>query len=127
MQSMKLISLLSLIILLPTFTADAEETEFTHTALIGRWDLVVHGVDSEYPSWLEVRKSGYSTLVGSYVGQFGSARPIAEITPRYITSLRETHAPVSSTRFGNLFSVLVIVLSVPGPSPLIVPNPTIFD
>ncbi|MEZ6117085.1 MAG: DUF1080 domain-containing protein [Pirellulaceae bacterium] len=47
--------------------------------LIGRWDLVVKGEDGDYPSWLEVRKSGYSTLVGSFVGQFGSARPIAEI------------------------------------------------
>src|SRR5205085_1843452 len=31
------------------------------------------------PSWLEVRLSGYRTLVGSYVGQFGSARPIATV------------------------------------------------
>ena len=48
-------------------------------ALLGRWDLTVQGADGEYPSWLEVKKSGHSTLVGSYVGQFGSARPIAEI------------------------------------------------
>lgn len=47
--------------------------------LIGRWDLVVSGSDQEYPSWIEIRRSGYSTLVGSYVGQFGSARPIAKI------------------------------------------------
>lgn len=48
-------------------------------ALLGRWDLVVRGASGEYPSWLEIRKSGTSTLVGSYVGQFGSARPIAEV------------------------------------------------
>jgi hypothetical protein len=47
--------------------------------LIGRWDLVVEGADGRYPSWLEVKLSGYSTLVGSYVGQFGSARPIARV------------------------------------------------
>ena len=33
-----------------------------------------------YPSWLEVQKSGNSTLVGYFVGQFGSARPVSEIT-----------------------------------------------
>ena len=30
-----------------------------------------------YPSWLEVRQSGYRTLVGSFVGRTGSARPIS--------------------------------------------------
>jgi len=33
----------------------------------------------KYPSWLEVKFSGYRTLVGSYVVQFGSARPISKI------------------------------------------------
>jgi hypothetical protein len=47
--------------------------------ILGRWDLTVQGPDGPYPSWLEIRKSGYRTLVGSYVGQFGSARPISEI------------------------------------------------
>ena len=48
-------------------------------ALIGRWDLTVRDGLLEYPSWLEVRQSGRSTLVGSYVGQFGSARPISKV------------------------------------------------
>lgn len=48
-------------------------------AVVGRWDLVVRGSEREYPSWLEVSQSGYRTLVGSYVGQFGSARPIGQI------------------------------------------------
>lgn len=47
--------------------------------LLGRWDLVVDGPEGKYPSWLEVKLSGYRTLVGSYVGQFGSARPVAKI------------------------------------------------
>lgn len=47
--------------------------------ILGRWDLEVQGKDGAFPSWLEIRKSGYETLVGSYVGQFGSARPIAKI------------------------------------------------
>ena len=47
--------------------------------LIGRWDVTVEGPDGPYPSWFEVHQSGYRTLVGAYVGQFGSARPIAHV------------------------------------------------
>ena len=66
-----------------------------HSEVIGRWDLTIviededleelglfrHGLmDQEgFPGWLEIRKSGFSTLVGSYVGYEGSARPISEI------------------------------------------------
>jgi 3-keto-disaccharide hydrolase len=48
-------------------------------SVLGRWDVTVHGSDGDYPSWLEVRLSGSRTLVGSYVGQFGSARPISKV------------------------------------------------
>jgi hypothetical protein len=63
--------------------------------VIGRWNLTIvigdaelqklglfrHGLmDSKgFPGWLEVKKSGFSTLVGYYVGYEGSARPISEI------------------------------------------------
>jgi hypothetical protein len=47
--------------------------------LTGRWDLAVTTPDGDYPSWLEVGWSGNRTLVGRFVGQFGSARPIARI------------------------------------------------
>ena len=47
--------------------------------LAGRWDLKVQDGSLEYPSWLEVNLSGYRTLVGSYVGQFGSVRPIGHV------------------------------------------------
>ncbi len=60
-----------------------EQNPFTKhkpAPILGRWDLTVRDGEREYPSWLEVRLSGYRTLVGSYVGQFGSARPISEIT-----------------------------------------------
>jgi len=50
-----------------------------HPALVGRWDLKVHDGNQIYPSWIEVKLSGYRTLVGSYVGQFGSARPVSKI------------------------------------------------
>ncbi len=45
---------------------------------VGRWDLTVQGPEGAYPSWLEVRRSG-RTLVGSFVGQFGSARPVSRV------------------------------------------------
>ena len=48
-------------------------------ALIGRWDLVVQRGTETSPSWLEVERSGRSTLVGRFVGSGGSARPIGKI------------------------------------------------
>jgi hypothetical protein len=47
--------------------------------VVGRWDLTVQGAEGGYPSWLEVRRSGRTTLVGSFVGQTGSARPISRV------------------------------------------------
>jgi hypothetical protein len=47
-------------------------------SIVGRWDLTVQGPDGAYPSWLEVRRSG-RTLVGSFVGQVGSARPVSRV------------------------------------------------
>lgn len=47
--------------------------------LIGRWDLEVSGSNGTYPSWLEVIASGRDALIGRFVGQAGSARPIARV------------------------------------------------
>src|SRR5438270_5595405 len=47
--------------------------------IIGRWDITVHAPGLDYPSWLEVRKSGRSTLVGQFVGRMGSVRPITQV------------------------------------------------
>lgn len=63
--------------------------------VIGRWNLTMVIEDAEleelglfrhglmdtdgFPGWLEVRKSGFSTLIGYYVGYEGSARPISEV------------------------------------------------
>ena len=47
--------------------------------IIGRWDLTVQSANGPFPSWLEVELSGNSTLVGRFVGQFGSARPISRV------------------------------------------------
>jgi hypothetical protein len=48
-------------------------------AIIGRWDITVHAPGMDYPSWLEVRKSGRETLVGQFVGRMGSVRPITQV------------------------------------------------
>jgi hypothetical protein len=48
-------------------------------ALLGRWDLTVHGPRGDRAAWLEVRHSGVKTLVGQFVGTGGSARPISQI------------------------------------------------
>jgi hypothetical protein len=54
-------------------------TNHKEPPVVGRWDITVHDPDGDYPSWLEVTLSGYRTLVGSYVGRTGSARPIAHV------------------------------------------------
>jgi len=48
-------------------------------AILGRWDITVQTANGSYPSWLEVRTSGSHTLVGQFVGQSGSARPISKV------------------------------------------------
>lgn len=48
-------------------------------SLIGRWDLTVDQGDRIVPSWLEVKLSGINTLVGYFVAEGGSARPIAKV------------------------------------------------
>jgi len=65
----------SLLILLITTSTFAQKMD----GLEGRWDLTVSKDGKELPSWLEIRKSGYSTLVGRFVYAFGSARPISEV------------------------------------------------
>src|SRR5829696_5361960 len=71
------------ILMLTALSTSAAETDpFTKREpppLAGRWNLKVRDADKEYPSWFEVRLSGYRTLVGSYVGRSGSVRPIAEV------------------------------------------------
>ncbi len=59
--------------------ASGQSNSKPEAAALGRWDVVVHGTQGDYPSWFEIRQSGNSTLVGSYVGQFGSARPISKV------------------------------------------------
>jgi Domain of Unknown Function (DUF1080) len=60
--------------------ADDPAPKLEAKTLVGRWDLTVTGADGvKYPSWFEVQRSGLTALVGSYVGRFGSARPISKV------------------------------------------------
>jgi len=48
--------------------------------LEGRWDLTVDmGGGRIAPSWLEVRHSGVKNLIGRFVADGGSARPVAQV------------------------------------------------
>ncbi len=58
---------------------DARDDVAGKATLEGRWDLTVTMNGKELPSWLEVRHSGVSTLIGDFVGAGGSARPISRI------------------------------------------------
>lgn len=45
----------------------------------GHWNITVETEDGDRPSWLEIKVSGVSALVGRFVGMGGSARPISKI------------------------------------------------
>ena len=53
--------------------------KFFESPLEGRYDLTLYNAGKTYPAWLEIHHSGTRTLVGQYVGQGGSARPISKI------------------------------------------------
>ncbi|GHE45797.1 3-keto-disaccharide hydrolase [Sphingobacterium griseoflavum] len=55
-----------------TIPAEAE-------GLLGRWDLTVDKDGKKAPSWLEIKLSGFNTLVGYFVGDSGSSRPVGHI------------------------------------------------
>jgi hypothetical protein len=67
---------LSLTLSLSAFSQD-HAPEPAAPAIVGRWDLTVNMGDRIVPSWLEVEKSGLKTLVGHFVAEGGSARPIS--------------------------------------------------
>lgn len=58
-----------------TFSAFA----FDANDLLGRWDITVDKGNKKVPSWLEVKLSGFKTLVGYFVAESGSARPVSEV------------------------------------------------
>lgn len=67
-----------------TLLSTAQATDVIHQnpdsfSIEGRWDMTITISGKDQPSWLEVRHSGLSTLVGHYVGPSGSARPISRV------------------------------------------------
>ena len=57
------------------------ESQIPAFPVAGRWDMVVLGKDGPYPSWIDIMPSGRG-LVGQFVGEFGSARPVDRVTYR---------------------------------------------
>ncbi len=70
---------LSLTVLVPS-VSQCSNANAGELPIIGRWDLSVQ-MDNQtmVPSWLEVKLSGIKTLVGYFVGDGGSARPISKV------------------------------------------------
>jgi len=68
-----------LILVILTINASSKLVAQESKGITGRWNLTIIGKFGNYPSWLEIRKSGMRTLVGSFVGRSGSARPISKI------------------------------------------------
>jgi hypothetical protein len=66
----------------PVLAAAAAGTRSLHAdtpPIVGRWDITLTAPNGQFPSWLEVTPSGNGTLVGSFVGIVGSARPISRV------------------------------------------------
>ncbi|MCF1750018.1 3-keto-disaccharide hydrolase [Mariniradius sediminis] len=57
-----------------------DKTMANQADLIGTWDITLDMNGKPAPSWLEVKLSGIRTLVGHFVGNDGSARPISKVT-----------------------------------------------
>jgi hypothetical protein len=49
------------------------------SSVLGRWDITMNVSGQERPSWLEIHRSGIKMLVGEFVADGGSARPISRI------------------------------------------------
>jgi hypothetical protein len=88
-------AVLLLFFIVTSHSHSVAQTDQDGSEVIGRWNLTVviedkaldelglfrHGLmdAAGFPGWLEVRRSGFSTLTGYYVGYEGSARPISEV------------------------------------------------
>lgn len=52
---------------------------YADTSIEGRWDITIDKAGKQVPSWLEVRHSGIRMLIGEFVGESGSSRPISKV------------------------------------------------
>ncbi|MBV9961179.1 MAG: DUF1080 domain-containing protein [Parafilimonas sp.] len=78
-QFFQFIIILFLVINITVAKANSISSIKAQPAIVGRWDMTINIDGKEYPSWLEVQKSGYNILIGQFVGTGGSARPISKI------------------------------------------------
>ena len=62
-----------------TLTGTPVAAQTAAPPIVGRWDLTVEMPGLHRAAWLEVHRSGSSTLVGQFVGVTGSARPISKV------------------------------------------------
>lgn len=76
-KSHRILSLAALVAALGGATLWGRAAESAPSPIIGRWNLTVTGLGFPACSWLEVQQSGNRTLVGRFVGWWGSARPIS--------------------------------------------------
>ena len=65
------------VLLVVTFTKANRLSDTS--AVLGRWDITMRIGERNFPSWLEIHKSGIKMLVGEFVGAGGSARPISRV------------------------------------------------
>lgn len=68
-----------LIVLMLSCTRADAQVENPKESVTGQWDITLNTPNGERPSWLAIKKSGFETLIGRYVGPVGSARPVSEI------------------------------------------------
>jgi hypothetical protein len=60
--------------------SNKSEAQNTNQPAIGHWDITVDkGNGQMVPSWLEIKLSGFRTLVGHFVSAEGSARPVSKV------------------------------------------------
>ncbi|HET9277615.1 MAG TPA: DUF1080 domain-containing protein [Flavitalea sp.] len=78
MQTMRRLFSILLSFIFMLSVAGAEQYSDT-TSVLGRWDITVNIAGKDFPSWLEVERSGPRVLVGRFVGPTGSARPISQV------------------------------------------------
>ncbi len=73
------LTVLGLTILTYSGSIDGKTSMYGDPSIEGRWDITVDKGDKKVPSWLDVRHSGNRTLVGYFVSESGSARPVSKI------------------------------------------------
>lgn len=70
---------MAVLLVLPLGAVSQQPVGFADDVL-GRWDITITDGAETYPSWVEVRLRTEGELMGRFVGRFGSARHLPEIT-----------------------------------------------